>query len=548
MSLFENKNQSFEQLRRDFRWRVPEHYNIGVDVCDKHTDRLHLPALLLDNADGRSYSVTFGELKKRSDRFANALRGLGVGRGDRVAIILPQREETVIAHIAVYKLGAVALPLSVLFGPDALEYRLSDSGAKIAVVVSSHMEMLNDIRPRLPALETIVVCDPDPGAAGQSFQALLGSASERFQPVQTRSDEAAMLIYTSGTTGPPKGALNGHRCLLGSLPGFELSQNFYPREQDLMWTPADWAWTGGLLDALLPALHYGVPVLGHVGGRFDPEHACRLMGKYGVRNAFIPPTAMKMLMQVESPKQKHGLRLRSIMSAGEQVGTEVVRWAREELDVGVNEMWGQTEFNYLVGNCAQIMAVRPGSMGKPYPGHNVEPVDTSGKPMPDGEVGELAARRDDPVFFLGYWGQAKATREKFVGDYWGTGDLGYRDSDGYLWFVGRKDDVISSAGHRIGPGEIEDCLIKHEAVAQAAVVGSPDALRGEIVKAFIILAEGQTPSQTLAQSIQQNVKQRLAAHEYPREIEFVDSLPMTTTGKIRRIALREREIERKRDG
>jgi acetyl-CoA synthetase len=383
---------------------------------------------------------------------------------------------------------------------------------------------------------------------GQSFQALLGSASERFQPVQTRSDEAAMLIYTSGTTGPPKGALNGHRCLLGNLPGFELSQNFYPREQDLMWTPADWAWTGGLLDALLPALHYGVPVLGHVGGRFDPEHACRLMGKYGVRNAFIPPTAMKMLMQVESPKQKHGLRLRSIMSAGEQVGTEVVRWAREELDVGVNEMWGQTEFNYLVGNCAQIMAVRPGSMGKPYPGHNVEPVDTSGKPMPDGEVGELAARRDDPVFFLGYWGQEKATREKFVGDYWGTGDLGYRDSDGYLWFVGRKDDVISSAGHRIGPGEIEDCLIKHEAVAQAAVVGSPDELRGEIVKAFIILAEGQTPSQTLAQSIQQNVKQRLAAHEYPREIEFVDSLPMTTTGKVRRIELREREIERKRDG
>ena len=548
MSLFEDDNQSFEQLRRDFRWRVPEHYNIGVDVCDKHTDRFAKPALLLDDAGGHSYSVTFGELKERSDRFANALRGLGVARGDRVAIILPQREETVIAHIAVYKLGAIALPLSVLFGPDAVEYRLSDSGTKVAIGMSSHMDMLNDIRPRLPALETIVLCDSDPGAAGRSFQALMESAAERFEPVRTRSDDAAMLIYTSGTTGPPKGALNGHRCLLGNLPGFELSQNFYPREQDLMWTPADWAWTGGLLDALLPALHYGVPVLGHVGGRFDPEHACRLMGKYGVRNAFIPPTAMKMLMQVESPKQKHGLRLRSIMSAGEQVGTQVVHWAREELGVGVNEMWGQTEFNYLVGNCTDVMAVRPGSMGKPYPGHNVEPVDPSGAPMPDGKVGELAARRDDPVFFLGYWDQEKATREKFIGDYWGTGDLGYRDADGYLWFVGRKDDVISSAGHRIGPGEIEDCLIKHEAVAQAAVVGSPDALRGEIVKAFIILADGQTASEALAKNIQQNVKQRLAAHEYPREIEFVDSLPMTTTGKVRRIALREREIERKRGG
>ena len=255
---------------------------------------------------------------------------------------------------------------------------------------------------------------------------------------------------------------------------------------------------------------------------------------------------MKMLMQVKDLKKKHNLVLRSIMSAGEQVGAEVLRWASEALDVAVNEMWGQTEFNYLVGNCSAIMPARPGSMGKPYPGHDVEPVDASGTPMPDGEVGELAARRDDPIFFLGYWGKDEATREKFIGEYWATGDLGYRDADGYLWFVGRKDDVISSAGHRIGPGEIEDCLIKHEAVAQAAVVGSPDELRGEIVKAFIILAEGRTPSEALAQNIQQSVKQRLAAHEYPREIEFVESLPMTTTGKIRRIELREREIARKR--
>ncbi len=270
------------------------------------------------------------------------------------------------------------------------------------------------------------------------------------------------------------------------------------------------------------------------------------MGRYRVRNAFIPPTAMKMLMQVENPKRKYGLEVRSIMSAGELVGAEVVRWADQVLGVGVNEMWGQTEFNYLVGNCTSVMPVKPGSMGKAYPGHNVEPVDASGQPMADGQVGELAARRDDPVFFLGYWGNEEATRAKFIGDYWGTGDLGYRDADGYLWFVGRKDDVISSAGHRIGPGEIEDCLIKHEAVAQAAVVGSPDALRGEIVKAFIILAPGHTPSDALAEDIRQSVKQRLAAHEYPREIEFVDSLPMTTTGKIRRIELREREQQRKR--
>lgn len=544
MSLFENQNQTFEELRANFRWRIPEHYNIGVDVCDKHADRSGDTALFLENADGRAYSVTFGELKRRSDRLANALRGLGVARGDRVAIVLPQREETVIAHIAVYKIGAVALPLSVLFGPDAVEFRLRDSGAKLAISDAGHMEMLNDIRAKLPALETILVCDDS--AHGRSFWETLNAGSDAFEAVATRGDDPALLIYTSGTTGPPKGALNAHRCLPGNMPGFELSQNFYPRDGDLMWTPADWAWTGGLLDALLPALHHGVPVLGFVGGRFDPEQACRLMGRYRVRNAFIPPTAMKMLMQVENPKRKYGLEVRSIMSAGELVGAEVVRWADEVLGVGVNEMWGQTEFNYLVGNCTSIMPVKPGSMGKAYPGHNVEPVDASGQPMADGQVGELAARRDDPVFFLGYWGNEEATRAKFIGDYWGTGDLGYRDADGYLWFVGRKDDVISSAGHRIGPGEIEDCLIKHEAVAQAAVVGSPDALRGEIVKAFIILTQGHTPSDALAEDIRQSVKQRLAAHEYPREIEFVDSLPMTTTGKIRRIELREREQQRKR--
>jgi acetyl-CoA synthetase len=546
MSHFENHNQSFEQLRRDFRWRVPEYYNIGEDVCDKHRDRADQTALFLEDSAGRAYGVTFGELKTRSDRFANALRGLGVGRGDRVAIILPQREETVIAHIAVYKLGAIALPLAVLFGPDAIAYRLENSGAKVAISDAGHMEMLNDLRPALPDLETLIVCDP--GDGGQPFWELLESGSTKFDCVQTRSDDPALLIYTSGTTGPPKGALNAHRCLLGNLPGFELSQNFYPRDGDLMWTPADWAWTGGLLDALLPALHYGVPVLGFVGGRFDPEQACGLIGRYGVRNGFIPPTAMKMMMQVENPKEKHGIALRSIMSAGETVGTEVVRWASEKLGVDVNEMWGQTEFNYLVGNCSAIMPVRAGSMGKPYPGHNVEPVDPSGQPMPDGEVGELAARRDDPIFFLGYWQRDDATREKFIGDYWGTGDLGYRDADGYLWFVGRKDDVISSAGHRIGPGEIEDCLLKHAAVAQTAVVGSPDELRGEIVKAFIILAEGKSPSDALARDIQLSVKQRLAAHEYPREIEFVDTLPMTTTGKVRRIELREQEIARKRGG
>ena len=545
MSLFEDHKCSFDALRRDFRWQIPRAYNIGVDVCDKHVARRDQVALYLENAAGDACQVTFGELKARSDRFANALRGLGATRGDRIAIILPQREETVVTHIAIYKLGAVALPLSILFGPDALEYRLADSEARVVITDAAHAELVAGLRPRLPALETVIVCD----AAGPAprYAELLREASSSFVPESTSADDPALLIYTSGTTGPPKGALNAHRCLLGNLTGFELSHNFFPFEGDLMYTPADWAWTGGLLDGLLPALHYGVPVLGYeAGGRFDAEKVCHLLGKYRVRNAFIPPTAMKMLMQVPDPKGRLGVVLRSIMSAGEQVGAEVVRWSSEVLGVKLNEMWGQTEFNYLVGNCAEIMPVRPGSMGKPYPGHDVAVVNENGEPVEDGEVGELAARRGDPVMFLGYWRNEEATREKFMGEWFGTGDLGKRDADGYLWFLGRKDDVISSAGHRIGPGEIEDCLIKHPAVAHAAVIGAPDELRGEIVKAFIILATGHSPSDALAEEIRQSVKTRLAAHEYPRAIEFVSELPMTTTGKIRRIELREREAARRR--
>jgi acetyl-CoA synthetase len=331
---------------------------------------------------------------------------------------------------------------------------------------------------------------------------------------------------------------------LGNLSGFEMSHNFFPQPDDLMWTPADWAWTGGLLDALIPAWFYGKPVLGYDGGRFDAEKAYDLMDRYRVRNAFIPPTALKMLRQVGDLKAR-GVHLRSVMSAGESLGAQLYEWAAQALGVQVNEMWGQTEFNYIVGNCSAIMSVKPGSMGKAYPGHRVEPVDEGGNVLGDGEIGELCAHRDDPVMFLGYWQREQATQDKYLGPWWSTGDLGYRDADGYLWFVGRKDDVISSAGHRIGPGEIEDCMLKHPAVAQAAAVGSPDELRGEIVKAFIVLAQDHAPSDALRQDIQDAVRRDLAAYEYPREIEFVSELPMTTTGKVRRIELRQLERDKK---
>lgn len=544
MSLISANLRDFDAICASFKWNIPEYSNIAHDVCDRHTRHADDVALFYEHADGKEQTFTFGQIKSLSNRFANALLALGVSRGDRVAIILSQRAETAISHLAAYKIGAVALPLSILFGPDAVEYRLRDSGVKAVVTDNDHLPMLQAMKPVLPELQTVIGCDDE--AEGElAFWPLLEQASDALKIVATRADDPALLIYTSGTTGPPKGALIAHRSLLGNLTGFELSQNFFPRDDDVFWTPADWAWTGGLLDGLLPTWYYAKPIVAYEGGKFDPEKACHLMHKYAVTNAFIPPTALKMMRQVDNIGNRFRLGVRGIMSAGEAVGEELYRWTAEALAVKVNEMWGQTEFNYLVGNCSEIMPVRPGSMGKPYPGHTVDVIGEDGQPMRAGETGELAARSGDPVMFLGYWGNEDATREKFIGEWFCTGDVGVRDEDGYLWFVGRKDDVISSAGYRIGPGEIEDCLLKHPAVVQAAAIGSPDELRGNIVKAFIVLAKGYSPSDDLKKEIQDSVRTRLAAYEYPREIEFIDEVPMTTTGKVRRVELRERELTRK---
>lgn len=539
-SLMDPKTKSFEEARQCFRWQVRGDFNMAGAVCDRHAGKSSATALLCETSAGQKTRYTFSDLRSLSNRLANAFQSVGVQPGDRVAIILPQRVETGLCHLAAWKIGAVSLPLSILFGTDALQYRLQDSGARIAICSKEVFDRVQSLRAELPDLGTVINCD-DPKAG---FWPLLNRGADTFETINSGADDPALIIYTSGTTGPPKGAVIAHRCLLGNLPGFEMSHNFFPQSDDLMWTPADWAWTGGLLDALIPAWFYGQPVLGYDGGRFDAEKACDLMDRYRVRNAFIPPTALKMLRQVGDLKAR-GVHLRSIMSAGESLGAQLYEWAAQALGVQVNEMWGQTEFNYIVGNCSAIMPVKPGSMGKAYPGHRVEPVDEGGNVLGDGEIGELCAHRDDPVMFLGYWQREQATQDKYLGPWWSTGDVGYRDADGYLWFVGRKDDVISSAGHRIGPGEIEDCMLKHPAVAQAAAVGSPDELRGEIVKAFIVLAQDHAPSDALRQDIQDVVRRNLAAYEYPREIEFVSELPMTTTGKVRRIELRQLERDKK---
>jgi len=533
--------KSYDDVYHSFEWKIPEYYNMGVDVCDKHAHQRNRLALIYENESGQLEKYTFWQIKRLSNQFANTLKAFGIGAGDRLGILLPQCPETGIAHIAAYKIGGIAIPLFTLFGPDALEYRLSNSEAKGVVTDEANLDKILEIKDRLPQLKQIFVARGEKQAQVVDFWEALEKASNEFTAVKTRSDDPALLAYTSGTTGPPKGALHPHRMLLGHIPGVEFPHNFFPKEDDLFWTPADWAWLGGLTDVLLPSWYHGIPVVAHRSKKFDPEFAFYLMAKHGIRNSFIPPTALKLMRQVPNPGSRHKYELRTVASGGETLGKELLEWGKTTFGVTINEFYGQTEVNLVVGNCAEIMEIRPGSMGKAIPGHVVEIVDDNGNVLPTGETGNVGIKRPDPVMFLEYWKNPEATREKYVGDWYLSGDMAQKDEDGYFWFVGREDDLITSAGYRIGPGEIEDCLIKHPSVALAAVIGSPDDVRGTIVKAFIVLKPEADVHEKLKDEIQDFIRNRLAAHEYPREIEFVSELPMTATGKIIRKKLREME-------
>jgi len=535
----------YEELYRSFRWDVPARYNIARDCCGQWAADPSRVALYWEDESGASSRHTFADIQAAANRLSNALAGLGVRRGDRVALLMPQRPEMAVAYIAIFQMGAVALPLSHLFGPEALEYRMAHAGACAAIVEPTTIANLTAIRSKLPDLKQVIGVGGAQGTGVLDFDSLLKSFSEKFECLDTSAEDPSVIIYTSGTTGAPKGALHAHRVILGNIPGFVYSHDFFPQPGDVFWSPADWAWAGGLFDALLPSWHFGMPVVGY-RGRFDAEKAFYLLEKYEVTSTFLFPTALKLMMKAfPEPRKRFSLNLRSLMSAGESVGVTLIEWAREQLGVTINEMFGQTEINYVVGNCQAAWPVKPGSIGRPYPGHRVAVIDEKGNEVPKGELGEIAIKREqDPVFFLEYWKNEKATRDKFVGDWAVTGDQGRMDEDGYLWYQGRSDDVIKSAGYRIGPAEIENCLVKHPAVANAAVIGKPDADRGAIVKAFIVLQPGTAPSQALLEDIQKHVRGRLAPYEYPREIEFIDALPMTTTGKVQRKELRKREEAR----
>ncbi|WP_439499246.1 AMP-binding protein [Bosea sp. (in: a-proteobacteria)] len=530
--------RDYGRLRETFQWRIPARYNIAANVCDRWAALEPARVAILEVApDWRVTPVSFGRLRERSNRLANALWARGVAAGERIAILLPQGEAVLTAHLAAYKLGAIAVPLAALFGVDALAYRLKDSGASVLVTNAAGLVKVKQIGERLPGLALVLSVDGAESGA-EDLERLLAAASPDFTPLATGPDDPALMIYTSGTTGNPKGALHGHRVLPGHLPGVQMVHEFLPQPGDLAWTPADWAWAGGLLNMLLPALHFGVPVVAWPQIKFDAEAAFRLMADLRIRNAFIPPTALRMLRSVERPRERFALTLRTVAAAGEALGAETLAWGDEALGLTINEAYGQTECNLVLSSCAAIGVSRPGFIGKATPGHEVAVIRPDGSECAPEEEGQIAIRRPNPVMFLGYWNQPEATAAKFIGDWMTTGDQAMRDGDGYVRFVGRDDDVITSSGYRIGPGEIEDCLLKHPAVSLAAAVGKPDALRTEIVKAFIVLKPGREATPELASELQAFVRKRLSAHEYPREIAFRDALPLTTTGKIIRRLLR----------
>ncbi len=535
------KAADYARLYADFRWEVPARLNLAQQCCDHFAKAAPGRAAILEaGSDGGVHILTYAALQEASLRLASALARRGFKAGNRVAIMLPQGRAVPIVHMAVYRLAGIAVPVAAVFGPDALSYRLRDSGAAVLITDAAGLAKLASIHEPLPALTTILSTDgADAGAL--SLEAMIASGNTAFETAPTTADTPALMIYTSGTTGQPKGALHGHRVLTGHFPGVQMPHEFMPLPEDRLWTPADWAWAGGLLNVLLPGLAFGVPVVARKFDKFDPEDAFALMAAQKIRNVFIPPTALRMLRTAANPRARHRLVLRTVASGGEALGEETVAWGEEALGLTINEFYGQTECNLVLSSCAAIGVSRPGAIGKPVPGHRVAVIRPDGSVCEANEEGQIAIARPDPVMFLEYWGRPEATRAKFTGGWMTTGDQGSMDHDGYVRFKGRDDDVITSAGYRIGPGEIEDCLIGHPAVALAAVVGKPDPLRTEIIKAFVVLREGSTASPHTAASIQDYVRTRLSAHEYPREIAFIEEMPMTSTGKIIRRLLRDME-------
>ncbi len=534
-------------LQNRFRWNLPRKFNVGTACSDAIAGEFSERTAIVDiGPDSSARATSYAQLARRSTRLASSLALLGVKPGCRIGILLPQGVDVALAHLAIYKIGAIAVPLAHVFMPQALAFRLADAEASLIFTDPEGVAKLEEAKRvlPLPALRHVIASAASMPAGAQFLMSdLVQQGNADFKSVESAPENPCLLIYTSGTTGKPKGTLHGHQVLLGHIPGFELHHQPEKPAGGIFWTPADWAWAGGLLNLLFPALYFGGTVIAAPSRKFDPERAFSLLAENQVQHAFIPPTALRMMREVPDPLKRHRLCLKSLSSAGEALGAQAWHWARDTLHLPVDEFYGQTECNYVLGSCARLGISKPGLTGKSLPGAQVAVLRADGNLCGVDEPGEIAVRRDHPSLFLEYWRQPEATAAKFLGDWMLTGDVAVCDQDGYIAFIGRNDDVITSSGYRIGPVEIEDCLLQHEAVALSAVIGKPDLLRTEIVKAFIVLREGFVPSAALEADIQRFVRERLSTYEYPREISFLKELPLTSTGKVIRRILRDGEVQ-----
>jgi acetyl-CoA synthetase len=514
---------SYEEAVAAHEWRVPDRYNIAEDVCDKHPPEQL--AMLWEDFRGNERTVTWGELQDASNRLGSVLRRHGVEVGDRVAMLLTPRPETAAAFLGTFKAGAILLSLSVLYGDDGIRHRVTDSEAKILVTNAENVER---VRALVLPVEHVLVLDED----------LIASGDPAFRRVDTAADDPAQLYYTSGTTGLAKGIVHAHRYLLGHeefvyCHEVEHGERFHGM--------GEWAWAAGIAPLLGPWRLGAVQCVYQREGGFDPHRQLDFLSRHRVSNVFTTPTAMRSMMAVDDAGARYPCAFRRVCSAGEPLNPEAIRWFRQEYDVTVLDYYGLTESYPLVANYPW-MEVREGSMGRPMPGWDVRILDEDEQEVARGERGEICLRaRSNPHYPLGYWRNEEAARETFGGEWFHSKDAAVMDEDGYVWYAGRSDDVIISAGYRIGPFEVESACIEHPAVREAAAVASPDERRGAVVKAFIILAAGHEASDELAREISDFVRMRLSQYAYPRRIEFVDELPKTLTGKIRRIELRERE-------
>jgi acetyl-CoA synthetase len=511
---------TYDEVVAEHEWRVPERYNIAVDCCDKHpTDKL---AMVHEDFTGAVREVRWGELQEASNRFANVLRANGVQRGDRVAMVLPATPETAAAFFGTWKVGAILLSMSVLYGDEGIAHRIRDSEPRVVVTNAANAGRLQ--------AERVLILDDE----------LLAGGEPEFEVVDTAADDPAQLYYSSGTTGLAKGILHAHRYVLAHE---EFVYCHEVQDGERFHGMGEWAWAAGIAPLLGPWRLGAVQVVYQREGGFDPHKQLDVLSRHAVTNVFTTPTAMRSMMTIEDAGTRYPQQFRRVCSAGEPLNPEAIRWFREQYGLTVLDYYGLTESYPLVANYP-FMEVREGSMGKPMPGWDVALLDEDERPVALGERGEICLRaRSNPHYPLGYWRNEEASREVFGGEWFHSKDAARMDADGYVWYEGRADDVIIAAGYRIGPFEVESACLEHAAVREAAAVASPDERRGNIVKAFIVLAEGHAPSDDLIEDIQRFVRDRLSAYAYPRRIEFVDDLPKTLTGKIRRIELRQRELE-----